>query len=62
MEEKNENRPPNYSTNDTADVRRQNKPLFTNIDASDVEGLETSNIDSLCMACGQTVIAIYNNI
>lgn len=31
------------------------KPLFRAIDASNVEELETSELESLCLACGKMV-------
>ena len=37
----------------TSDTLTQ--PLFRNIDASNVEELETSELESLCLECGQNV-------
>ena len=61
-------RPPhlNMATSDdrvpaTSDTLTQ--PLFRNIDASNVEELETSELESLCLECGQNVsiVVIVHN-
>ena len=41
----------------TSDTLTQ--PLFRNIDASNVEELETSELESLCLECGQNVSIVF---